>query len=111
MHFRYLTREQFCSEYEDLLKNTNKDEIISEILVEQERRKHLEIDSLKRQELIKNNYNKLYPEIFDFKVMIVDNKIWPHDTILIFFQDEYLTDDFLKIFRNSENLVKDHGGI
>jgi hypothetical protein len=75
MHFRYLTKEQFCSEYEDLLKNTNKDEIISEILVEQERRKHLEIDSLKRQELIKNNYNKLYPEIFDFKVITRDNKI------------------------------------
>ena len=51
------------------MKNKNKDEIISEILIEQERRKNLEVDAFERQESIKKNYSRLYPEIFDFKVI------------------------------------------
>ena len=70
-HIRFISKEQFYSDYEDLLKEMNANEIekiLNEISIEQQRRINIESDSFKRQEIIKAKYVPKYPEIFNFKV-------------------------------------------
>ena len=70
-HVRYVTKDQFYLDHRDLIEKLNeseREEIVNEILVEQQRRRNIDDDSFKRQEIIKSKYTRKYPEIFNFKV-------------------------------------------